>query len=267
MGFSLFLADVFSNTPFAGNPAAVCLLTEPRSDQWMQNVAREMNYSETAFISSQADGFCLRWFTPLLEVNLCGHATLASAHVLWETGYLEQEQAVHFQTRSGILTVQQTQIEEAPLELDFPAESVETAEPSSDLRKALKVPLVSVWKAKNGVYLVETDAEQTVRIMHPDLRLLAQLPVRSVIVTSRSSTPAYDFVSRYFAPSLGIDEDPVTGFAHCYLGPFWSQRLNKPHLLAYQASARGGLLHLRVQESHLYLGGQVITIFRGELFA
>lgn len=267
MGFPLFLADVFTKAPFAGNPASVCLVTEPRSDQWMQHVAREMNLSETAFVSQQADGFHLRWFTPLLEVDLCGHATLASAHILWEAGYLNQERSVHFQTRSGIMTVQQTQIEEAPLELDFPAKSVEAAEPFSDLKKALHVPVVSTWKAKNGIYLIETDTEQTVRTMRPDIRALAQLPIRSVILTSRSSTPGYDFVSRYFAPRLGIDEDPVTGFAHCYLGPFWSQQLNKTHLLAYQASERGGLLHLRVLEGHLYLSGQVTTIFRGELLA
>jgi len=267
VSFPLFQADVFTDTPFSGNPAAVCLVTEPRDDQWMQHVAREMNLSETAFVFQQDNLFHLRWFTPLVEVNLCGHATLASAHVLWEAGYLNQEQAVQFHTRSGVLTVQQTKGEKGLLELDFPSRSVEATEMLPDLVRALNIPIVSTWKAANMVYLVEADTEQTVRTMHPDIGVLAHLPVRSVIVTSRSSTNAYDFVSRYFAPRLGIDEDPATGFAHCYLGPFWSQRLEKKSLLAYQASSRGGRLHLRVQEKSVYLSGHVTTVFRGEFLA
>ncbi|MBV9689181.1 MAG: PhzF family phenazine biosynthesis protein [Ktedonobacteraceae bacterium] len=267
MRYSLFQVDAFTDKVFSGNPAAVCLLTEPRSDQWMQHMAQEMNLSETAFVSLYADTLRLRWFTPTVEVELCGHATLASAHVLWETGYLKPEEVVHFHTRSGLLRAQRTGVCGELIELDFPAEAVEEAAMPPGLARALAVPVTSSWKTKEMVYLVETDSEQTVRKMKPDIAVLAQLPVRSVILTSRATGPDYDFVSRYFAPQLGVNEDPVTGLAHCSLAPFWGHRLGKQALVAYQASARGGILHLRVSSERVYLSGQAVTVFRGELLA
>ncbi len=263
--FSLFQVDAFTDKVFSGNPAAVCLLTEPRSDQWMQQMAQEMNLSETAFVCLYARALHLRWFTPTVEVELCGHATLASAHVLWETGYLQPKEVVHFHTHSGVLSARRTGVRGELIELDFPAERVEEVAMSPDLARALAVPVTSSWKTKGMIYLVETDSEQTLRKMKPDISVLAYLPVRSVILTSRATTTGYDFVSRYFAPQLGVSEDPVTGLAHCCLAPFWSQRLGKQALVAYQASARGGVLHLGVSGERVYLSGQAVTVFRGEL--
>ena len=263
--FSLFQVDAFTDTVFSGNPAAICLLTEPRNDQWMQQMAQEMNLSETAFVSLHTEMVHLRWFTPTVEVELCGHATLASAHVLWETGYLKPEEIVHFHTCSGVLHAQRTGACGELIELDFPSETVEEVIMPPSLATVLAVPITSSWRTKGMTYLVETDSEQTVRNMQPNISALAHLPVRSLILTSRATTAGYDFVSRYFAPQLGVNEDPVTGLAHCSLAPFWSQRLGKQTLVAYQASARGGILHLRMNDARVYLSGQAVTVFRGEL--
>jgi PhzF family phenazine biosynthesis protein len=263
MGLPLFQVDAFTREPFAGNPAAVCLLPEPRESGWMQSVAAEMNLSETAFLVRQADGFELRWFTPAVEVDLCGHATLASAHVLWEAGHLAPDASARFFTRSGLLTARRAG---DWIELDFPAEPAEPADAPDALSRALGVTLKSAGRNRMD-YLVEVEDEQTLRDLKPDFPLLAALPARGIIVTSRSASPAYDFVSRFFAPAAGIDEDPVTGSAHCCLGPFWGSRLVKEEMVAYQASARGGVVRVRVGEERVYLGGQAVTVLRGELTA
>jgi PhzF family phenazine biosynthesis protein len=261
MGQAIVQVDAFTDTPFAGNPAAVCILPEIRDEQWMQNVAREMNLSETAFLLRQHDGFTLRWFTPAAEVDLCGHATLASAHVLWESGHLELHEQARFHTRSGLLSAER---KGAWIELNFPSTPEEPAEAPPGLLEALGVTATYIGKSRFD-YLIEVASEDTVRNISPNFSLLAQVPVRGVIVTNRSTSPNYDFVSRFFAPQVGVNEDPVTGSAHCTLAPYWSKKLGKDEMVGYQASARGGVVRVRVSGDRVYLGGQAVTVLRGEL--
>jgi PhzF family phenazine biosynthesis protein len=263
MGQSVVQVDAFTDRPFAGNPAAVCVLPAPRDESWMQDVAREMNLSETAFLHREADLYRLRWFTPAVEVELCGHATLASAHVLWEEGHLPPDATARFQTRSGLLTARR---DGAWIELDFPATPVgaPSREAADQLERALGVP-VRLAAPSRFDCLAEVESEQTLRALSPDIGRLKALPVRGVIVTSRASTPGFDFVSRFFAPRVGIDEDPVCGSAHCCLGPYWAERLGKNELVAYQASPRGGVVRVRVRGERIGLGGRAVTVLRGEL--
>ena len=255
--------DAFTSVPFAGNPAAVCVLPAARDEAWMQNVAREMNLAETAFLVPRAEGYDLRWFTPAVEVDLCGHATLASAHVLWEDGLLKTGETARFHTRSGWLTAVQRG---EWIEMDFPATG-DAPEPTPlELADGLGAQLKYVGRSKFD-YIVELESEKTLRGLQPDFGLLRRLGGRGVIVTARSSSRDYDFVSRFFAPAAGIDEDPVTGSAHACLGPFWSARLGKTEFVAYQASARGGVVRVRVNGERVLLGGQAVTVLRGELKA
>ncbi|HEY7067043.1 MAG TPA: PhzF family phenazine biosynthesis protein [Chloroflexota bacterium] len=263
MGLSVVQVDAFTDRPFAGNPAAVCVLPEAADAAWMQAVAREMNLSETAFLVRCADGYDLRWFTPAVEVDLCGHATLASAHVLWEDGHLPPGEAARFQTRSGLLTAAR---QGDWIEMDFPAKPQEPAEPPPGLAAALGA--VPRYVGRNEFdYLVEVESEAVLRALQPDFAALRAIPVRGITVTSRAATAGCDFVSRFFAPAAGIDEDPVTGSAHCCLGPYWAERLGRPELTAYQASGRGGVVRVRVGDGRVYLGGQAVTVLRGELAA
>ncbi|MFL0649232.1 PhzF family phenazine biosynthesis protein [Cylindrospermopsis raciborskii UAM/DH-BiRr] len=253
--------DAFTNKPFQGNPAAVCVLTNSESDKWMQQVAQEMNLSETAFLLPENDGFNLRWFTPTTEVPLCGHATLASAHVLWSEGYLSPEQTARFYTKSGLLIAKK---QDDWIELDFPVNHSQIVEPLPLLNEVLGVGYKSVSLNSLG-YLVELASPQLVRQIQPDLQQMRLLPVRNVIVTSTGDLE-YDFVSRFFAPGFGIDEDPVTGAAHCCLAPFWRHKLQKDSFLAYQASQRGGIVKVTYSGGNrVFLSGQAITIIRGEL--
>ncbi|MBI2158600.1 MAG: PhzF family phenazine biosynthesis protein [Candidatus Rokubacteria bacterium] len=261
MGLRIVQVDAFTDTPFHGNPAAVCVLPDERDAAWMQAVAAEMNLSETAFLVKRADGFGLRWFTPAVEVDLCGHATLASAHVLWEDRHLAREAQARFHTKSGLLTADR--IGEW-IELDFPVKRATPAAAPPGLAEALGAAPKYVGRNQFD-YLVEVDSEDTVRALAPDHTALAKLPVRGVIVTSRASTHGFDFVSRFFAPGSGIAEDPVTGSSHCALGPFWGARLGKTQMLAYQASARGGVVRVRLAGERVALGGQAVTVLRGEL--
>jgi PhzF family phenazine biosynthesis protein len=261
MSLPLFQVDAFTRRPFAGNPAAVCLLDEIRHDDWMQQVAAEMNLSETAYLFPEADGWRLRWFTPALEVDLCGHATLASAHVLWETARLNLDEAARFHTRSGLLTAERV---DDLIELDFPTRPPEPCAAPPGLTEALGVRAKYVGKNRS-YYLVEVSDESLVRGLAPDFDRLAKVEALGFIVTSRSSTPGYDFISRFFAPSGGINEDPVTGSAHCYLGPYWAERLGKNDFWAYQASARGGEIRVRLRGDRVRLGGHAVTVMRGEL--
>jgi len=261
MTLTIYQVDAFADKPFAGNPAGVCILPGPRDAEWMQNVAREMNLSETAFLIKQADGFNLRWFTPAVEVDLCGHATLASAHILWETGVLNSDAQARFDTRSGLLTAERRG---EWIELNFPSTPEEPAAAPADLVKGLGVTPKYAGKSKFD-YLLEVDSEDTVRGLNPDLTLLKKVPTRGIIVTSLATPGGYDFVSRFFAPRSGVDEDPVTGSAHCCLGPYWSKRLKKNELVAYQASARGGVVRVRISGERVYLSGQAVTVLRGEL--
>jgi len=262
MSIRIVQVDAFTNRPFAGNPAAVCVLREASPDQWMRDVAREMNLSETAFLVPRADGYHLRWFTPAVEVALCGHATVASAHVLWQDGHLPAGQQARFHTLSGLLTADRLG---EWIELDFPAKIAEAVDPPPELLPALGVTEAK-FAGKNAFdYFVEVDSEATVRALSPDHSTLRKLPVRGVIVTARSAAPEYDFVSRFFAPGSGIDEDPVTGSAHTALAPYWAGILGKTEMTGYQASARGGVVKVRVLGDRVKLGGQAVTVMTGEL--
>jgi PhzF family phenazine biosynthesis protein len=258
---TIVVVDAFADAPFTGNPAAVCLLPEPADEPWMQLVAREMNLSETAFLHPERGRFRLRWFTPTVEIDLCGHATLASAHVLWETGTIDAGEAARFDTRSGLLTARR---EGGRIVLDFPAIREQACEPPVGLADAIGA--APQYVGKNAFDLVvEVDGEATVQGLRPDFERLARIPVRGVSVTSRSGDPAFDFVSRFFGPASGIPEDPVTGSAHCCLGPYWGERLGKSDLVARQLSARGGVVHVGLRGNRVRLGGRAITVLRGEL--
>ena len=223
-----------------------------------------MNLSETAFLVPKDDGYQLRWLTPAVEVDLCGHATVASAHVLWQDGHLPADRQARFYTRSGKLTADRRG---DWIELDFPAKIAVAAEPPPELVPALGVAEAK-FVGKNAFdYLVEVDSEATLRGLSPDHSLLRKLPVRGIIVTARASTPGYDFVSRFFAPGSGIDEDPVTGSAHTALGPYWAARLGKQEFTAFQASARGGVIRVRLEGDRVKLGGQAVTVMTGELLS
>jgi len=255
--------DAFTAKPFAGNPAAVCVLAAERDAAWMQHVATEMNLAETAFLVRRDDGFSLRWFTPEVEVELCGHATLASSHVLWEEGHLDSGEQARFHTKSGLLTA----VRHGDwISLDFPARPERPVEPPPELIRALAVDPVYVGKNVYD-YIVQLADEAAVRALDPDQLTLKRLGVRGIMVTAVAATPGFDFVSRFFAPGSGVDEDPVTGSAHCCLGPFWQERLGKSELVAYQASARGGVIRVRVAGDRVILGGQAVTVARGEILA
>ena len=257
------VVDAFTERPFAGNPAAVCILEPPADEAWMRNVAREMNLSETAFLHPEADGYRLRWLTPAVEVDLCGHATLASAHVLWESGRLAAGAQARFHTRSGLLTALQRG---GMIELDFPAKPSQPCEAPAGLAAALGADPVLVGRNQFD-YLVELASEELVRGLAPDHGALAALPVRGVIVTAAARTSPFDFVSRFFAPGSGVAEDPVTGSAHCALAPFWGARLGKTALSAHQASARGGIVQVTLRGDRVLLGGHAVTVSRGEILA
>jgi PhzF family phenazine biosynthesis protein len=261
MPIPIYQVDAFTDKPFAGNPAAVCILAAPADEKWMQNVAREMNLSETAFIYRENEGFRLRWFTPAVEVDLCGHATLATAHILWETGRLDPGKQACFHTKSGLLKAKRNG---SLIELDFPSKPEESADPLPGMAEALGTPFRYVCKNKFD-YLVEVDSEEIVRNLKPDFSMLLQIQARGVIVTSKARKEPFDFVSRFFAPRVGVNEDPVTGSAHCFLGPYWAKRLEKKSFLAFQASQRGGEIRVRLEGDRVFLGGQAITILRGEL--
>ncbi|MGH7475433.1 MAG: PhzF family phenazine biosynthesis protein [Longimicrobiales bacterium] len=253
--------DAFTDEPFRGNPAAVLVLDQAVSGAWMQAVAREMNLSETAFLRRRDNGWQLRWFTPTVEVDLCGHATLASAHALWEEGHAAAEAELRFETRSGPLAARRTG---DWIELDFPAEPATACEAPAGLAEALGARPVSVARNRFDL-LVLLDSETELNELAPDFRALRAVANRGVIVTSRTERGEADFVSRFFAPAVGIDEDPVTGSVHCCLAPFWAERLGRDELTGYQASARGGTVRVAVRGARVLLFGQAITVLRGEL--
>ena len=261
VGIKTFKVDSFTAEPFAGNPAGVCFLTEPRDERWMQAVAREMNLSETAFLLREGDGFRLRWFTPAAEVALCGHATLASAHVLWQESVLRPSETARFATKSGDLRASRRG---DMIEMDFPSKPEQLASPPENLLEALGVD--PIYLGRNVFdYLLLLKDEEAVRSVKPDFALLCTVIVRGVIITAPSARPEFDFVSRFFAPAVGVDEDPVTGSAHCCLGPFWAARLGKSELVGRQVSARGGVVNVRVAGDRVFLGGHAVTVLRGEL--
>ncbi len=261
MTLPLFTVDAFTDQPFRGNPAAVCLLDSPKDDAWLQSVAAEMNLSETALLTKVDGGYQLRWFTPNAEVALCGHATLASAHILWQTGRASAIEAIHFHTQSGVLKASRN---DDGIELDFPLVQEEAAPATPGLTEALGV-LPSYVGRNRFDYLVEVESEEVLRQITPNFAMLATLPVRGVIVTCRSATADFDFVSRFFAPAVGVNEDPATGSAHCCLATFWRTRLHKDAFRAFQASPRGAIVRVRIVGDRAFLGGRAVTVTRGEL--
>ena len=256
MGLVVHQVDAFADKPFAGNPAAVCVLDGPRDERWMQSLAAEMNLSETAFCWPDGDAWRLRWFTPTVEVELCGHATLAAAHVLHETGHGD---AVTFLTRSGEL---RTRTDGDWILLDFPALPGEPVATPDGLVEAMGAEPVEVSRSRFDL-LAELADEDAVRALRVDIGRLADVDIRGLIVTSRGRD--YDFVSRFFAPRAGVDEDPVTGSAHCALAPYWAARLGKLAMTGYQASARGGEVRVRLDGDRVELAGRAVTVLRAAL--
>ncbi len=265
MSIQLFHIDAFAAAPFTGNPAAICLLgEEPRSAEWMQTVAREMSLSETAFVERIGEELTIRWFTPAAEVELCGHATLAGAHALWEAGWVAAEQSIRFTSASGLLLARRI---DGWIELDFPSRPPVAEVPPQGLLRLLGIEEAEFFgRSADDDYLVIVSHEEMVRELRPDSRRLAEIGHRGVIVSAKARTTARaDFISRFFAPGVGISEDPVTGSAHCCLGPYWAHRLDRRVLTGYQASARGGWVRVRISGDRVLLGGQAVTISRGEL--
>jgi predicted PhzF superfamily epimerase YddE/YHI9 len=290
-----FIVDAFTNRPFSGNPAAVVPLDSWPDDSWLQNVAMEMNLSETAYFVPSGQGFDLRWFTPQVEVDLCGHATLATAKALAATGQLADGSAVAFSTRSGLLRAMR---KGDRYELDFPLTAEAETDPPAGLIESLNLHFRDQRLEKLGQaprerrfrrsgryaarsqshfstalhvgksrfdYLVEVASESVVRGLSPDFKKLSSVECRGVIVTAKSDEARFDFVSRFFAPAAGIDEDPVTGSAHCCLADYWAKRLGKATMVGYQASARGGIVHVEVQGNRVMLGGEAVIVAQGEL--
>jgi PhzF family phenazine biosynthesis protein len=257
------IVDAFADQAFSGNPAAVCYLTHPAPAQWMQQVAAEMNLSETAFLLREGDEFRLRWFTPLAEVKLCGHATLASAHVLWSEGHLPEEQPARFKTLSGLLVAEKRGEQ---IQLDFPRRPIAPLDlpPLAELAAALQVRPSGVWETDED-WVVLLENERVVQELQPDFARVSQLAARGLIVTAMGGSKGFDFVSRFFVPKLGINEDPVTGSAHCSLAPFWADRLGRQHFRAWQASRRGGVLELQLMGDRVLLLGRALTTLRGQL--
>ena len=261
MPIDLWLIDAFTEAPFAGNPAGVCLLPTARPAEWMQAVAREMNQAETAFLTKRKDGFDLRWFTPVTEVDLCGHATLASAHYLWAKRKAPAGGKITFHTRSGLLTASRRS---GWISLDFPATPPAPCDPPPYLLDALKAQGAPAFKTAFD-FMVVTEHPAKLRALKPDFRLLRAIETRGVILTSPSDEPGVDFISRFFAPASGIDEDPVTGSAHCALAPYWAKRLGKRILVGRQVSARGGVVRVEHTGDRVLLGGKAVTVVKGTL--
>jgi PhzF family phenazine biosynthesis protein len=262
MKIQIQTVDAFANKPFSGNPAGVCVLDSPLDENVMINIAAEMNLSETAFLNKKDDGsYSLRWFTPAVEVDLCGHATLASSHILWETGKENKSDTLMFHTRSGVLKANYVNGE---IELDFPAIESKPADIPDGLVKAIGIKPIAVNKTE-WHYIAELDSEEAVRNASPDFGLLTSLDVFGTIITAKARMSGFDFVSRFFAPSKGVPEDPVTGSAHCALAPYWANRLGKNSFKAFQVSKRGGILGVRIEGERVYLKGNAVTMLNGTI--
>lgn len=263
MAVPLVQVDAFAERAFAGNPAAVCLLEGPADEGWMQSVAAEMNLSETAFLHPGGDGWALRWFTPVAEVELCGHATLAAAHALWRAGRAAPHQELAFATLSGELRARP---DGDWIVLDFPATPPEQAAAPAGLAEGLG--LAPIWVGRSRFdWVAEVASPAEVRAARPDMAALAAIEGRGVILTAGGGADGADVTSRYFAPGFGIPEDPVTGSAHCALAPLWSGRLGRDRLVCHQASARGGIVRTRLRGDRVELAGQAVTVLEGRLVA
>lgn len=274
MGLTVIQVDAFTNKPFSGNPAAICVTEKPLDDGLMQAIATEMNLSETAFLHPIENGYSLRWFTPATEVDLCGHATLAAAHVLWHEGHIAPTDTARFNTRSGWLSA--VQKEDGWIEMDFPTRPVRSAHVMPQLISALCCGGNIRSVSKNDTnYLVELHSETALQGLEPNFDEMSKLPVQGIIATAAADAEGYDFVSRYFAPSVGVNEDPVTGSAHASLAPYWQEKLEKSHMLAQQVSKRGGVVRVECVETgsegeaieeRVLISGQAVVTLKGELY-
>lgn len=263
MKYIIYQVDAFSIRPFKGNPAGVCILAGPKDPEWMQAVAQEMNLSETAFLIPKGDDYLLRWFTPTTEVALCGHATLASAHILFENGYYDFDETIHFHTASGVITAT---TDNGTIELDMPRISSRLIDIPEDALEATGLNPIAAAISDTQQLILVLNSEEEVRQFEPDMRKIIKLPYVDLIITAEAENEKFDFISRFFSPKNGIPEDPVTGMAHCLLGPFWQERLGKAQFCAYQASARGGRVWLRVADDRVFIGGKAVTVFKAEMF-
>ena len=263
MKIPLFQVDSFTVKPFKGNPAGVCLLEQPRDEAWMQAVAHEMRLSETAFLCPKGNDYNLRWFTPSTEVDLCGHATLASAHILFELGFYDPDETIFFHTKSGVISAS---FDHGTIELDMPLIRSTPAESTPLLEEILgQVPLAVAHSEDKTILLAELADPASIEAFDPDFKKIASLEETDLIITSQTTGGKYDFISRFFSPHTGIPEDPVTGLGHCILTSYWAPKLNKDRMVAFQASARGGTVWCRLGKDRVYLGGKAVTLFSGEI--
>lgn len=263
MKIPLFQVDSFTVKPFKGNPAGVVLLEQPRDKVWMQAVANEMRLSETAFLSPKGNDYYLRWFTPSTEVDLCGHATLASAHILFELGYYDPDETIFFHTKSGVITAT---FDHGTIELDMPLIQPVPAESTPLLEETLgQVPLAVANSEDRSIVLAEMADYAAIEAFIPDFKKIASLEAANLVITAKCSDGQFDFISRFFSPHSGIPEDPVTGLGHCILTPYWAAKMNKSQFVAYQASARGGTVWCRLGTDRVYLAGKAVTLFSGEV--
>jgi len=261
MKIPFYQVDAFTVSPFKGNPAAVVILEKARSEAWMQAVALEMSLSETAFLVAEGDGYHLRWFTPTTEVDLCGHATLASAHVLFEFGLYEPDERITFYTKSGPICAT---FKNGTIELDMPRRDPKPVAVDPEIEKLLEVPIKAMADYEGELLMVELEHAQMVTDFVPDFTRINKLAYEDLLITAHDGQH-FDFVSRFFSPKTGIPEDPVTGMAHCSLAPYWAGRLGKKEFHAFQASKRGGELWVRLGEDRVYLGGKAVTVFQGDI--
>lgn len=262
MKFPIYQVDAFTRQSFKGNPAVVCLLEQEMPAAWMQSVATEMYLSETAFLLPRGDDYNLRWFTPTTEVDLCGHATLASAHILYEYGFYDPDETIHFHTKSGIIN---SRFNRGTVEINMPRLQAEDCPVSPELLEVLGQAPLNTADFGGQILLAELSSPEAVRSFDPDTKKILALPQGNLVITARDDGHPYDFISRFFAPQTGIPEDPVTGIGHCLLGPYWASRLGKNKLRAWQASARGGEVGVQVEPNRVLLSGKAVTIMLGEL--
>lgn len=261
MKYPVYQVDAFTVKPFAGNPAAVVLLDHPKDEVWMQAVASEMNLSETAFLFAKGGDYALRWFTPVTEVDLCGHATLASAHILYEFGFYEPDEMINFNTKSGVITASFNQ---GTIELSLPRRDSVALPSSPQIEAALGLTPFDVAQWNDKLLLVELEDAKAVQDFEPNFKSIAALLWEDVLITAKAEGK-FDFVSRFFAPRLGINEDPVTGMSFCVLGPYWQAKLGKANFHAFQSSARGGEVWVKIADKHVYIGGKAVTVLQGDL--
>lgn len=257
--YPIYTVDAFADAPFRGNPAGVCFLMGHQPEEWMQQLAMEMNLSETAFFMHKGDVFSLRWFTPAAEVDLCGHATLATAHIIWESQVVGIDEMIKFETRSGILTAKR---KGDWIELDFPAKRAQSAPAPDGLLESIGIEAAGCFRNQFD-YLLELPTAEDIRDIKPDFKALSKVDCRGVMVTAPSDVEGQDYICRFFAPAVGVDEDPVTGSAHCCLAPFWSERFGKNRLIGYQASQRGGIVDTEVIGERVLLRGKAVTVMQG----